>query len=56
MATGNTDALTAIRVAGYDAQTLADCDCTVTTASASVQTGTEHVKTGTRVVQEEGWY
>ena len=56
MATGNTDALTAIRAAGYDAQTLADCDCTVTTASASVQTGTEHVKTGTRVVQEEGWY
>ena len=56
MATGNTEALTAIRAAGYDAQTLADCDCTVTTASTSVQTGTEHVKTGTRVVQEEGWY
>ena len=47
-------ALGAIRAAGYDAQKLGDCTYTITTPSK--QTGTKRVQTGTRIVQQEGWY
>lgn len=52
--TAQAAALSAIRAANYDAQTLSDCTYTVTTPSK--QTGTKRVQTGTRIIQKEGWY
>ena len=49
-----TTALNTIRAAGYDASTLAECTYTIT--SSDKQTGTKRVQTGTRVIQEAGWY
>ncbi|MFZ2755881.1 MAG: hypothetical protein WAY93_03325 [Atopobiaceae bacterium] len=47
-------ALNTIRAAGYDAGKLSVCTYTITTPSK--QTGTKRVQTGTRVIQNAGWY